>query len=319
MGKIMGVMNIIDRLVLGHMPLVGISYQSRDKDDEYRRRFSNAKAMREVADAAIKLGVTKFAAASPDSSPLARLHIHVLEALVGEDFDIEIIPCIGIPLRIGGGGVDAFRRWATYLAFEEGESPEVRRRILDDPILNFREGWKHRLPGSRPYDEADFRELTVDWEMFEGGLEAFQGLPVSYMEPGSETDFLVMTGRFDLLGELVDRIKEHGFGGILFGVHHAGVTIPRLDDELDGFDGYLTPLNPLGVMMFPSKSSAERAVRATNRSVTAIKPLAGGRVKPEDAFRYVFGFDVEGCMIGCASASEVEGNIEAAVQAQRAM
>jgi hypothetical protein len=308
-----------DRLILGHMPLVGISYQSREKDAEYRRRFSYAKAMREVVDAAVELGVTKFAAASPDSSPLAPLHIHILETLAGENLDIEIIPCIGIPVRIGGRSVDAFRRWATYLAFEEGESPEVRRRILDDPILNFREGWKHRLPDSRPYDEADFRALTVDWEMFEDGLEAFMELPVSYMEPGSETDFLAMTGRLDLLGELVDRIKERGFGGVLFGVHHAGMTIPRLDEELDSFDGYLTPLNPLEVMMFPSKASAERAVRSTKRSVFAIKPLAGGRVKPEEAFRYVFGFDVEGCMIGCASASEVERNIEAAVWAQRAM
>jgi len=300
------------------MPLVGISYQSREKDAEYRRRFSYAKTMREVVDAAVELGVTKFAAASPDSSPLASLHIHVLETLAGENLDIEIIPCIGIPVRIGGRSVDAFRRWATYLAFEEGESLEVRRHILDDPILNFREGWKHRLPDSRPYDEADFLALTVDWKMFEDGLEAFMGLPVSYMEPGSETDFLAMTGRLDLLGELVDRIKERGFGGVLFGVHHAGMTIPRLDEELDSFDGYLTPLNPLGVMMFPSKASAERAVRSTKRSVFAIKPLAGGRVKPEEAFRYVFGFDVEGCMIGCASASEVEGNIEAAVRAQRA-
>jgi len=84
--------------------------------------------MREVVDAAVELGVTKFAAASPNSSPLAPLHIHVLETLAGEDLEIEMIPCIGIPVRIGGRSVDAFRRWATYLAFEEGESPEVRRR-----------------------------------------------------------------------------------------------------------------------------------------------------------------------------------------------
>jgi len=104
----------------------------------------------------------------------------------------------------------------------------------------------------------------------------------------------------------------------LFGVHHAGMTIPRMDDGLDGFDGYLTPLNPMGLMMFPTKASAESAVRATEKCVYAIKPLAGGRVDPEEAFRYVFGFDVEGCMIGCASISEVKEDFTAATSALRA-
>ncbi len=71
-------------------------------------------------------------------------------------------------------------------------------------------------------------------------------------------------------------------------------------------------------MMFPTKASAESAVRGTEKPVYAIKPMAGGRVNPEDAFRYVFGFDVEGCMIGCASVSEVKEDFTAAIQALRA-
>ncbi|MFB0558051.1 MAG: hypothetical protein ACETVY_02930 [Candidatus Bathyarchaeia archaeon] len=307
-----------DRLILGHMPLIGVSYQSSERDREYRERFRDPGAMRRVIEAAIGMGVRRFAAASPDSSTLAPLHLRVLKDTADEGYDIDIIPCIGIPMRLRGGNIDAFRRWATYLIFEEHHHPSVRQLVLDDPVLNFREGWKRKLPLSKPYDEDDFKKLAIDWMRVEDDLEHFAGLPVSQVEPGSETDFLVMAGRFDLLGELVDRIRQRGFEGVLFGVHHAGVTVPSLDDGLDGFDGYLTPLNSLGVMMLPKKASAERAVRNARKAVYAIKPLAGGRVRPKEAFRYVFGFDIEGCMIGCASVSEVEEDFNAAIESQMA-
>lgn len=310
---IMKIVSAADRLVLGHMPMVGVSYQSREKDEEYRLRFSDSSEMRRVIDAAISMGVRRLAAAAPGSSPLAPLHLQVIRGVVDEGHDIELIPCLEIPLKLGNNKIDAFRRWATYLGIEARLYPEVRQRILDDPILNFREGWKYNLPLSRPYDEEDFQRLTMDWRQVERNLEYFVDLPVSYMEPGSETDFLAMAYRFDLIGELADRISELGFGGVLFGVHHAGITIPRLDDEIEGFSGYVTPLNPLGVMMFPTKTSAEEAVRSTEKAIYAIKPLAGGRVKPHDAFSYVFSFDVEGCMVGVASEAEVDEDFRTAI------
>ena len=302
-------------MILGHMPLVGVSYQSREKDREYGERFSDPAAMREVMEAALEMGVHRFAAAASDSSPLAASHISTLKEMTEEGHGVEVLPCIMTPLRLRGGIVDAFRRWATYISFEEREHPDVRRHVLDDPILNFREGWRQRLPTSRPHAQRDFEELKIDWGRVEGGLDEFTELDVRYVEPGSETDFLAMTGRVDLLGELVDRIKGRGFKGVLFGVHHAGTTIPILEEELPGFEGYVTPLNSRGIMMLPSKSSAEEAIRATRRAVYAIKPLAGGRISPDEAFRFVFEFDVEGCMVGCASVEEVRVDIEAALRA----
>ncbi len=299
-------------LILGHMPFVGVSYQNRERDEEYQRRFSKVEAIRVVIDAAIKKGVSIFAAATPRSSALAPLHLQALRQVIDEGGDIELIPCIGIPIKIGDQDVDPFRRWATYLNIETEIYPEVAERISEDPILNFRPDWRRSLLENRPYKDGDFQQLRIDWRQIEGDLEQFMEMGVSYMEPGSETDFIVMANRLDLLGELIDRVRERGFSQLLFGVHHAGVTIPRLDLELDGFEGYLTPLNPLGVMMFPTKFSAETAVRNTEKLVYAIKPLAGGRVEPEPAFRYVFDFDLEGCMIGVGSVVELEEDFEIA-------
>ena len=302
-------------MILGHMPLVGVSYQSRERDLEYRERFSDPGAMRGVMEAALEMGVRRFAAATSNSSPLAASHISILREMTEEGRGVKVLPCIMVPLRLSGGPVDAFRRWATYISFEEREHHDVRGLVLDDPILNFREGWRQRLPASRPYAQMDFEELKIDWDRVERSLDEFTELDVRYVEPGSETDFLAMTGRMDLLGELVDRIKGRGFQSVLFGVHHAGTTIPILEEGLSGFEGYVTPLNSRGIMMLPSKSSAEGAIRATRRAVYAIKPLAGGRIDPDEAFRHVFGFDVQGCMVGCASVEEVRVDMQAACRA----
>ena len=303
-----------NKLILGHMPFVGVSYQSAKKDEEYRKRFSKISATRNVVEAAIKMGIHRFAGATPRSSPLSPIHLQVLGLMIAEGHDIELLPCIEIPIKLGDIAINTFRRWATYASFEGQLYPEVRQRMINDPILNFREDWKHRLSASKPYKDNDSRKLTVEWSEIDENLQFFAELPVSYVEFGSETDFLAMTGRFDLLGKLVDTAKNHGFKNVLFGVHHAGMTIPLLKDKLEGFHGYVTPLNPLGVMMFPTKLSAERAIRSIEKAVFAIKPLAGGRVTPKRAFTYVFNFNVEGCMIGVGSVAELKEDIKAAME-----
>jgi len=303
-----------NKLILGHMPFVGVSYQSAEKDEEYRKRFSKISATRNIVEVALKMGVHRFAGATPRSSPLSSVHLEALGVMIDEGHDIELLPCIEIPMKLGNSRINAFRRWATYMKFEKKLFPQVRRRMINDPILNFRENWKRKLSASKPYRDDDFRKLAVEWNEIEEDLGFFAELPVGYVEFGSETDFLAMTGRFDLLGELADRAKSHGFKNVLFGVHHAGMTIPKLNDELEGFHGYVTPLNPVGVMMFPTKLSAERAVRSVEKAVYAIKPLAGGRVSPKRAFTYVFDFQVEGCMIGVGSVPELKQDIKAAVE-----
>lgn len=268
---------------------------------------------RKVVEAAYKMGIHRFAAATPHSSPLSPIHLQVLRLMIAEGHDIEVLPCIEIPIKLGGVRIDAYRRWGTYASLEGRLHSEAKIRMLNDPILNFREDWKDWLSKSRPYEKEDFQRLTIDLKVMDEDLQFFAELPVSHIEFGSEADFLAMSGRFDLLGDLVDKANGHGFQNVLFGVHHAGITIPKLEDKLEGVQGYVTPLNPLGVMMFPTKSLAEQAVRSARKSIFAIKPLAGGRVTPKKAFTYIFGFPVKDCMIGVGSIDELKETTKTAI------
>lgn len=300
-------------LILGHMPFIGVSYQSKEKDKQYSKIFSKKNSIKRVVEEALEIGVQKFAAATQHSSPLSLLHLRALQSVIDAGHNIELIPCIEIPLRLGNTEVDPYRRWATYAHIEDQLYPEAKQRIIHDPIMNFREDWKNRLIASRLYQEEHFRKLMIDWKIVDEDLQSFMQLPVGHIEFGSETDFLTMAGRFDLLGELIDKARNHGFNRISFGIHHAGITIPLLKENLEGF-GCITPLNTLGVMMFPTKLSAEEAVRNAERPVFAIKPLAGGRVKPRQAFNYLVNFPIEGYMVGVGSVSELRESVEAATE-----
>ena len=61
-----------------------------------------------------------------------------------------------------------------------------------------------------------------------------------------------MTGRFDLLEVFIEILREKLGCPVFAATHHAGSTIPVLDETKIKIDGYITPINKLGVMMFPS-------------------------------------------------------------------
>ncbi len=303
-----------EKMILGHMPFIGSSYQSKEKDTELVRKFSDKNEIRKIFETAYRHGIRKYAASSSKMSKLSTRHLDLLKEYHENGYNFEIIPCFSIPIMLNNKKIDAFKRWATYLEIEKQNTPRILNRVLNDPILNFREEWRKKLPEAIPYSRNDLKALKITWDIVEGALEEFSDLPVSYVEPGSETDFLAMTERFDLLGELIDRITAAGYGKILFGVHHAGETINRLDKKLK-FDGYLTPINSMGIMMLPTHKSAEEAIKNTKKEVFVIKPFAGGRIEPSHAFKYILKFKTEGIMFGASTEEEVVEDINAYVNA----
>ncbi len=303
--------SIGEKMILGHMPLIGSSYQSKEKDRELIRKFSDKNEIRKIFETAYKLGIRKYATASSKMSKLSSRHIGLIKEYNENGYNFEVIPCFSIPITLKNKRIDAFKRWATYLKIEKQKTPTILNRVLNDPILNFREEWRKKLPEATPYSGNDLNALKIKWDSVEDALIEFSDLPVSYVEPGSETDFLAMTKRYDLLGELIDRITASGYEKILFGVHHAGETINRLDEELEKFDGYLTPINSMGIMMLPTHKSAEEAIKNTKKEVFVIKPFAGGRIQPSQAFKYILKFKTEGIMFGASTEEEIVEDINA--------
>jgi len=307
-----------NRIVLGNLPMLGISYQGAMKDNEYKERFQDKAEMKKVIRVALNHGVRFFAASGRAFNQLASNYLEAVKEIEAEDEKrLRLIPCIDVPLRFKGKRIDDYRRWKTHLEYEARQfGKQIIQRYLEDPILNCRQGWKESINLAKPYklDEL-INKLEIDWKIWEESINEFSNYNVTWIEPGSGTDFLAIA-RSDLLKELLDKTRKMGHH-ILLGSHHIGVSYQLISKELlKGFDGFVTPINKLGVMMFQTQKMVEKAIKDIKKQgklIVAIKPFAGGRIPPKEALTYVFKeIEADACMIGVGSEAEAMKDFEVA-------
>jgi hypothetical protein len=94
--------------------------------------------------------------------------------------------------------------------------------------------------------------------------------------------------------------------GLVTGIatHRPGMTIPRVE-EMEEVALILSPFNKLGKFMDPSVDSALQALESTSKAIMAMKPLAAGRLRPQEGLSYLSG-KVSGVAVGIASVEEAE-------------
>lgn len=313
----------IPRVILGCLPFLGESYQGPEINRLYMERFSDMnETLKILRSAYVDYGIRVVASPTYSEDKLVKLFFLSVSKLRGEGIEWMLAPCISIPLTIRGARIDDIRRWVTYLVLESrsvADAYTLKEKYLRDPILSCRPGWMEifskALTDIKPYEYQDFQELSVDLKLLEDRVSYFDLDRCLFLELGSEADFLVLTRRLDLLGECIDTLRESGLE-VFIGSHHAGSVIPVLEESGLDFKGYITPLNPIGVLMLPSKESVENAIARTRRPIIAIKPLAGGRVRPIDAFHYVFRVvKARSVMVGVASLEELAEDMDALLKA----
>jgi len=312
----------VPRLILGHLPFIGESYQGPEKNRTYINRFSNVENTIKILGRAVnEYGVTVTAAVPANEGGLAELFLGaVKETIRRTGIEIALIPCLRIPLMIGEEPIDDYRRWLTYYKIERLlAGDDILKKYLEDPILQCREGWKEKfqnaLAHSLPYEKGERGKMRINYERLKQAVASLREFRVLFVEPGSETDFLAMTERTDLLSELLDWLRDNFNHPVLLGSHHAGMTLPILEMAGINFAGYVTPINKAGVMMFPTQETALEAIRGVKKPVIAIKPLAGGRIAPEEALEWVSKkAKIAACMMGVGSESEVDQDLPIALE-----
>jgi len=122
-------------------------------------------------------------------------------------------------------------------------------------------------------------------------------------------------GDVDAIAMRLEIIGEYGaHGGVA--THRPGLTIPWLERVELPIKVVLTPLNRVGYAMEPSFDESLEAIRRCRFGVIAIKPLAAGRLKPLEAFRFVYRY-VGSAAVGVVSEGEMRETYEAARRAYR--
>lgn len=255
----------------------------------------------------------------PSDSKLSRWHQEALR-LTMEELDTEIAIVLGSILP-QTPRLDTSRY--LYRLSLKMAGKEFQKTWQADPIHQY--WFKHRNTSESEIDalitEAtalplapppELKNAEVDYERLESLLNRWKGFNVPIYASNETWEFLVLAQRFDELQELATLIKKR-FGTFLLGTHYAGIIIPMVEAAGVTVDGYSTPVNAAGILMFPTPTLALKALQATTKPIIAIKPLGGGRVPPNRAFPYIFHeIGVHAAMVGIGNIEEAEETLNAA-------
>ncbi len=308
----------IPNIVLGAQPLLGESYQGEEKNRIYKARFSNVQYTVKLLRKAYEYGLNTISIMSLLDSELFKKLLEAIRILKRQGIIFQVAPCISIPLRLGNYPVDDYRRWLTYFHYECRfcDPNELKEKYLNDPILLTRPKWRENflrmLKEGEPYRQEEYEKITVDFKLLESKIAVFEEFEKAFINLGSECDFLAIAGRLDILNTIIESLKAKGFSYIFISSHHAGSTIPIIENSNLKVEGYTTPVNAIGALMLPTYDEAMKAIRPVAEKIIAIKPLAGGRVNPYVAFTFLVNNKIEHFMLGMASFEELKADLEAA-------
>jgi hypothetical protein len=305
----------VPRLIMGIHPYDGCSYVDAQRDAENYRAFDRAHKVAEVLRYAIHEGLTTVQV-DHMLPVLNRLHLQAVWE-TEQELGVQIgrIAYILIPIRFRGEMVAySDRAHSTFYAHNERLAGEAfRTHMAQDGIMRYLLGGSieglHTPETVPPYTPEDAADFDIDYAVMEQYLGFFAGCDILIADPGAEIDLLAMTGRFDLIREYLAFLRAR-FGAVVTSVHHAGVTIPLLEQEGIAVDGYITPVNQLGAAMYPTRDIALDALRHATKPVIAIKPMAGGRMLGQAAFDYVLNeVGVAATMFGLGTLAQVRETI----------
>jgi hypothetical protein len=309
----------VPRLIMGIHPYDGCSYVDEKRDAENLERFDQAGKVAQVLSYAVKeegLTVVQVDHMLPE---LDRLHLQAIwETERATQTQLGLIAYILVPITLGGKDISySHRTHATLYAHDEALGGKAfQEHMQQDEIIRYLLHESHdklvtpeTVP---PFTQEEAAYFEIDYAKLEYYLGFFAGFDILIADPGAEIDLLAMTGRFDLINDYISFLRQR-FDTVITSVHHAGVTIPLLEKANIAVDAYLTPVNELGLHMFPTRDLVVDAIQKAQKPVIAIKPMAGGRYLGTKAFDYVYNkVGVPATMFGMGTITQVKQTVQAA-------
>jgi hypothetical protein len=102
----------VPRLILGHLPFLGESYQGPSKNEEYNKKFSDITNIEKILKRSIeKYNLTVFSAPTYIDGPRASKFLKAIKNMkLKTGIDIKLIVCLKIPLLLENKELDDYRR-----------------------------------------------------------------------------------------------------------------------------------------------------------------------------------------------------------------
>ncbi len=287
-------MSKFDKIILGTNPFEGVSYLSRAQAQHYLEYFSRKENVIPILEAAFNLGIKTITCTNNEI---------ILSALdnFSANKEISLIPLIPNAYE--------YAREAS----EKGVLGTVMSKVKRiDMYQKVRLGLRalSKIKGIISKDV-----LTLLMELIDFELASFRKFKIcGVVLHGQITDLALSSNNKNIINIYQKLIKEtYGVQPIL-ATHNFGTLLPKLM-EWGIKIPIMAPFNQKGFMMRPSKEECEKLIQNTDYYILAKKVLAGGRLSPEEAFKYLTDKKIDSVVIGVGTVSEAYHTLSVAKSA----
>ncbi len=275
------------RLILGHNQFLGISHISEEKSRERDRKFSDVKNIYKVVETAADLG---FKAMIIETHPRMIEFIEYYEK--NKTFDIDFY--LQVPY------VQNYVQQMNEKGMK-GVIGEVinKTSYVGASSLAMKSGWN--------YLKKDY--LSLGMSMLKLEISPFDNISIKgLLLHNVITDLLLslnISDGFETYFEFVKKKLKIDPGLITL---NFPMLVNRLDEWKLKSSIVMTPINPNGYDMNPTKKDVEASLKKYNGNVFAMNTLGGGAFTVKDSSDYLKSLNVENIVIGASSKNHLEEN-----------
>ncbi len=279
----------IDPFILGDNAFFGVNHHSRRTGDERARRFEDPEAVADVCSIARRHGAGGLMLSSHERAGA------ILEAIGRRPSlrDLRLYPNVPYIMKY------------VQMSTRSGSTGLIKGILSAG---RWDRQFASLAAGAIAYLRRDFRAMirtAVDLEM-----APYRGRPLGaiFLHNGL-VDLALGMGWWEILATWDELVRKRfravpGYGTLNLprlaeGLARAGLREPLI----------MAPFNPAGFHMNPSREACEASVRAGGYTLLAMNVLVSGAAAPEDAFRYLGGFQaIRHVVIGATSESHIAEN-----------
>ncbi len=274
------------KLILGHNQFLGISHISEKNASERESRFSDPHRIFEIVQAASEFGFKQMII---ESHPRMKQFMDIYEK--ERTFDMEFI--LQVP-HVSG--------YVRSMA-EGGVNGVVREVISGARFTELAKAPFQLLPMLLRSDYLAMGIKALDIEMSKYSHYDISGVVLHNVI----TDVLLSLDAKEGFNEYRDRVRRR------FGFDPGLITLnlPLLHSHLSEWkvipNMLITPLNPFGFDMNPSKQAVENCVRESKYDIIGMNVLGGGSINLSAASTYLKNLEgLEGIVIGASTSKHLE-------------
>ncbi len=277
-------------LILGHNQFIGISHISEEKAREREKKFSNVENIYKVVEKAAELGYKGM---------IIETHPRMLEFLEyyknNRTFDIDFylqVPYVqGYIQKMNEKGLSGLIRDIIHRTGIKSVSVMALKSVINLAKRDYLSMATSALQLEiAPFVDVDIKALFLH---------------------NVVTDLLLALKVTDAFIEYIEYVKEKfdiepGFITLNFQLFKNSFEEWRIEPSF-----VMTPVNPGGYDMNPSKEAVENAIKDYKGKIMAMNILGGGAFSVDEACKYLKTFEnIRYCVVGASSEEHLRGIVE---------